>query len=538
MLKKIIPFFLSLVMLLSLCGCRMDTKSIIWGIEEKEVSFTYDKNVYLATEKIRNLNPLISKDESVYYISKLVFDSIFRLDEKLIPQPLLAESYTYSEDGTELTVHLKKNVQFHDGHALTGEDVKFTIEAIKALAKTGETLYSSHVASIKSVIYSDSNPFDVTIKYSSGYGNGYENLIFPILPAHQFKSVNAIKSASYKMIGTGPYKQSDYLELTSLVLTPYNEYFGSKAESTLHFQIVPNISYATGMADSGDISLFFDDTVNKDSILSKYELGVTTYISNKPDVLGFNCTGPLFSKVEARQAIAYLVDASEILEKAYYKNGVLSDSLFYPDYYGVGNEGDKYPVDPAAAAKLLKKAGLNDTDGDGTLNFGEGENATLNLIYQSSDSFREKAASIIAGELKAAGIAVNVIPCSDAAYYERLSLKDYDLFIGGFEIDERYDLRSILGSAYGNAAGYSNEEVDALLSDLICGIKQYGKSTNVKKLKKIICEELPYYTLLYRADACYLSPYFDGLATPVFNDIYRGCKSWQCKYPESFTDEE
>ncbi|MBQ7605895.1 MAG: hypothetical protein IJU59_05375, partial [Firmicutes bacterium] len=78
----------------------MDTKSIIWGIEEKEVSFTYDKNVYLATEKIRNLNPLISKDESVYYISKLVFDSIFRLDEKLIPQPLLAESYTYSEDGT------------------------------------------------------------------------------------------------------------------------------------------------------------------------------------------------------------------------------------------------------------------------------------------------------------------------------------------------------------------------------------------------------------------------------------------------------
>ncbi len=526
-------------MIAVLTACQMDTKSIIWGIEDKEITYTYDNTVYLATEKIRNLNPLISKDEGVYFISKLVFESLFKLDEQLIPQPLLASSYSYDESGTELTLNIRKDAVFHDGQKLTGEDVKFTIEAIKYLAKTGETLYSSHVNPIKSVTVSKDNPYEVIIKYSSIYGTGYENLIFPIIPAHCFKSVNAIKSVGdeYEMIGSGPYRQDEYYELTSLVLVPNDSYYGNKATNTLHFQIVPNIDYATSMTDSGDITLFFDEAIKKDTILSKYDLEVSTYLSNKPEVIGFNCTKELLSTPDVRQAIAYAVNTEEILEKAYFKNGVLSDSILYPDYYGVGNNGDPYPYDAEKAVKLLKKSGCTDIDGDGIINYKEGGNISLDLVVLKTDTSRVKACSMISDYLKAVGISTNIVSCNQAEYNERLYLKNYDIFVGGFIIDERYDIRSIVGTGYGNVAGFSNEEIDNLLSQMVCGLKQYSKNDIVRKLKENLNKELPYYTLLYKSQACYRSAYFDGLAAPMFNDIYRGCKNWQCKYPENFIEE-
>ena len=530
---------LTLTMLFTTVGCSTDPKKLIWGIEEEEITYRYDKTIYLGVEKFRSLNPLISKDESVYFISKLTFDSLFKLDEQLVPQPVLASTMTYDEKGTELTITLRKDATFHDGHKLTGEDVKFTVEAIKTLAKTGETLYASHVANIKSVSVAKDDPYEITISYANAYGNGYEQLIFPILPAHQFKSANAIKAAEkdYKMIGTGAYKQADYFELSSLVLEPYEDYFGAKAESTLNFQILPDISYATGMTDSGDITLFFDDVVNKDSVLSRYDLDVSSYISNKPEVLGFNCYSPVLSNQKARQGIAFAVDASEILEKAYYKSGLLSDSLYYPDFYGVGNAGDAYERDLPKAKRLLSQAKLTDIDGDGILNFGEGENLSLNLIVQESDPIRVNAAEIIAYNLSEVGLAINVVKCSDAEYNERLYLKNYDLFIGGFSIDERYDLKYLLHSGYGNVVGFSNPEVDELLIDVTVGAEQFEKGEKVTKLKKLLNDQLPYYTLLYKTEGCYKSSYFDGLTAPMFNDIYRGCKNWQCKYPDTFTEE-
>ena len=543
MLKRRISKFLVLAVTVALlftaAGCSTDPKKIIWGIEEEEITYRYDKTIYLGVEKFRSLNPLISKDESVYFISKLVFDSLFKLDEQLIPQPVLASTMTYNEKGTELTISLRKDVKFHDGETLTGEDVKFTIEAIKALAKTGETLYASHVANIKSVSVAKNDPYEITISYANAYGNGYENLIFPILPAHQFKSANAIKAGEkdYKMVGTGAYKQGDYFELSSLVLEPYEGYFGGKAESTLSFQILPNITYAIGMTDSGDITLFFDDAVNKDSILSRYDLDVSSFISNKPEVLGFNCLKTVLSNPKVRQGIAFAIDASEILEKAYYKSGVLADSLYYPDFYGVGNAGDAYERNLSKAERLLAQAKCKDSDGDGVLNFNESENISLDLIVQGNNTIRVNAAEIIAGNLSEVGLAVNVVKCSDAEYNERLYLKNYDLFIGGFSIDERYDLKYLLHSGYGNVAGFSNPEVDELLVDMTLGTEQFTKGEKVAKLKTVLTDQLPYYTLLYKTEGCYKSMYFDGLTAPMFNDVYRGCKNWQCKYPNNVASE-
>src|SRR5438093_2909327 len=43
------------------------------------------------------------------------YESLTRYDDKLQPQPLLAESWDLTNDGTQIKLNLRKGVQFHDG---------------------------------------------------------------------------------------------------------------------------------------------------------------------------------------------------------------------------------------------------------------------------------------------------------------------------------------------------------------------------------------------------------------------------------------
>src|SRR5438105_13050200 len=53
--------------------------------------------------------------------------------ESIIPE--LATGWTWSEDGTELTLPLHKGVKWHDGKPFTAADVKCTIDLLQGKAK-------------------------------------------------------------------------------------------------------------------------------------------------------------------------------------------------------------------------------------------------------------------------------------------------------------------------------------------------------------------------------------------------------------------
>ena len=45
----------------------------------------------------------------------------------MTPQPVLVDSYELSDDGLELTLHLKKGVLFHNGEEMKANDVDLFI---------------------------------------------------------------------------------------------------------------------------------------------------------------------------------------------------------------------------------------------------------------------------------------------------------------------------------------------------------------------------------------------------------------------------
>jgi ABC-type transport system substrate-binding protein len=65
--------------------------------------------------------------------------TLLEFDENLEMVPYLAESWEVSEDGTQLTFHLRDDVFWHDGHPTTAEDVAFTFRTFRDPA----SLYSN-----------------------------------------------------------------------------------------------------------------------------------------------------------------------------------------------------------------------------------------------------------------------------------------------------------------------------------------------------------------------------------------------------------
>lgn len=58
-----------------------------------------------------------------------VYESLYEYSpETMTPQPVLVDSYELSDDGLELTLHLKKGVLFHNGEEMKANDVIYSFK--------------------------------------------------------------------------------------------------------------------------------------------------------------------------------------------------------------------------------------------------------------------------------------------------------------------------------------------------------------------------------------------------------------------------
>src|SRR5215471_3121073 len=68
---------------------------------------------------------------SLYETVWLVYDRLISYDDKLVPQPQLAESWDVNADATQIKLNLRKDVQFHSGREFTSDDVKYNLLRVR-----------------------------------------------------------------------------------------------------------------------------------------------------------------------------------------------------------------------------------------------------------------------------------------------------------------------------------------------------------------------------------------------------------------------
>ena len=118
----------------------------------------------------------------------LVYEPLFRLSSKDGGQllPMLAESADHSEDGMEVTYHLRKDVKWSDGEPFTSRDVLFTLGSIYGTPnpEPAEDEFVWLAAPIETP-----DDYTVTVKYNEDQRQQEVNLAlyYPIVPAHIYQ---------------------------------------------------------------------------------------------------------------------------------------------------------------------------------------------------------------------------------------------------------------------------------------------------------------------------------------------------------------
>lgn len=190
-----------------------------------------------------------------------------------------------------------------------------------------------------------------------------------------------------------------------------------------------------------------------------------------------------------------------------------------------GEDEASMKTDLAQAKKLLAEAGLTDQNGDGYLEDHQGKEITLRILYNSDDPSRATAAQVIKQDLKKLKIHAEPDGREWSAYNAAVTDGAYDLYIGGYQIRENYDLRFLLKTGV-NPVRYSNPQLDALLDQMASGITETQKKETFQQIHDILLTDMPYDCLLYKTYGAIASSSFQGTVKPVFFNFYNGSESW------------
>ena len=176
---------------------------------------------------------------------KVLFDRLIIADENLTPKfPGLASEYSLSEDGLTLEMTLREGIKWHDGEAITPEDIRGSVElATKAQtnpvilttfkALEGYEEYAAGTADHISGITNEGNK--MTFKFAKINPNILLAFTqFAPLPMKYFEGVEPtlIQQADYwqKPIGSGPFKLTEVKMGEYALYVPFEEYYGGKAK--------------------------------------------------------------------------------------------------------------------------------------------------------------------------------------------------------------------------------------------------------------------------------------------------------------------
>ena len=135
-----------------------------------------------------------------------VYESLFAMNKDYEPTPVLAESYTVSDDGMTYTIKLRQGVKFHNGEEMTADDVVASMNRWIEVSAKANTLIGGSV-------FEKVDDYTVNLKVNQASSDIIMILASPIQAAAIYPQ-EAVESATTEgvseYIGTGPYKVAEW----------------------------------------------------------------------------------------------------------------------------------------------------------------------------------------------------------------------------------------------------------------------------------------------------------------------------------------
>ena len=412
--------------------------------------------------------------------------------QTLTLKPVLATSWTPNSKADVWTFKIRQNVKFHNGQALTADDVVYTYQLhtnpkgeANALSAFGGVLTPAGVKKV--------DDFTVEFHLSAPNGNfpyltSSDNYNMIILP----KGYDPAKWQS-TFLGTGPFKLGSYTPKSGATFTRNESYWGKKAlpsstQFTFYDTQNPMILGLTG----GTI-----DVVGQFAVAGAQELLTGSYNiiklkSSAHRQLSMRNDKAPFTDPRVRQAIALTLDRPAIV-KALFQGfaDVGNDSPFAPVYPSTNTSVAQRTKDIAKAKSLLAAAG-------------HGSGFSTQLVTENFVEIPQYA-QIVAQSAKEIGVTIGLKVESSSQYYGKatfgnsdwldatMSLVDYghrgvpNVFLTSPL--ETYNAKT--GTGTWNAAHFANAQYDKLVAQFIASSDLGTQKTLAGQIETLLLAQTP-----------------------------------------------
>jgi peptide/nickel transport system substrate-binding protein len=395
----------------------------------------------------------------IYEEALLLTGPLFR-SKKVEPWPNLAKSWEWSDDGTELTMHLIEGAKWSDGAPFSSDDVMFTWEHLildpNVRASSSRTAWQIGGEDINlealdeyTIKFTFPIPFPVQFMFvmdEYDFAIWPQHIWEPLHPDFSDNDYEAFEKSwpADKMspVTMGPWVAVEY-KTDELMVLRRNPYYWKVDEAGNQLPYLDEVVFEKGsqgigrtlstMAGTGDHSNLENPDVFIETLKRAEEPDAHFYVEWGPELLSFSLhmnqsaslgvqderdaeLRKLFRNVMFRRAVSQAIDRDGVAQ-AIVRGPFLR--AWPGGLYPGAAEFDRasvvyYPYSPDTSRKLLAELGFEDTDGNGVLNWTEGPLAGEDLVIGLTAN-EDQQASVVTAEalvplMADVGIQVNFRP--------------------------------------------------------------------------------------------------------------------------------
>ena len=481
--------------------------------------FQDDENVILigTLGEASTINPFLVNDTEAYWRCKLMYEQFLRIDPATFaptPGPGLVADYSLEELTYTFTIH--DNATFSDGSDVTADDVLFTFLGLMnpTTASPNATHFTSIVGGaeyiagtateVPGIEVVDAKTIKITLA-SPDASFLYNLRTVHVVPKAALDGKSLTDDPFFdNPVGAGPFRFVSW-SIGGDWVAERNEHYYQEGKPYLDGVIHRVIADANTLAlalQTGEIdgSVYPAPTL-RDMISQNPDMTFVVPPFTSADGWTFNFDNEWLAMKEVRQAICHAINVEQYAADSLMGMGGVAAGPIAPGNWAFDPDLQPLAYDQDKARELLAAAGFPEgTEIRATVNIG-------NVLREDWLVFCQQA-------LEEVGIAIKAEPQEYATLVEAVTTTgDYEMSgvnFGGVTADPG-ELSNQFGTgAAGNFTGYSNPELDELMTAARQELDTEAAKEIYKQIQAILTDDAPIHFAWYRPFLNVINSKFTG----------------------------
>lgn len=391
----------------------------------------------ISVEPTQGLDPAIGAADASRGPMSLIYDGLVDYDENGALVGAIAESWTSSPDVTEWTFTLRADARFSDGSPVTAEDVKWSIDRMRA----GDIM-KGLLSNVSEVAIADPSTVKITLSAPSR--------ALPLALSRHGSAAILSKSAveanvdyfAMPTITSGPYVLKSLVPKDRAIFEANPHYWrvGYPKTKTIEYVFSEDQNAWAAAIESATVDVANVGYADAQRLRQAGNIPVEQSDLLTPLFWGWNTKKAPFDSKLVRQAVAYAVDREGRIEACWFGTGATTyGNILRPwDPYFV--EINTYKLDRVAAlqkaGELLDQAGWKvGSDGvreaQGIAGVSDGTKLSVEVPYEGNWPAAECNTLLLQSTLKEIGFDIQPDKYDPAPFWGDVAADKFTMYHGG-----------------------------------------------------------------------------------------------------------